>query len=146
MLRTVRKLVEFSLSEWLLLAQLLLGSLVAGVAIRWIELPRLIGLIIRGTKSRWLRRLPLLHDRHEVARLTILADLAAMVIHGQHRCLVRSLLLFWLLKTRHEPADMFIGINKEATSLYGHAWIETQGMVIGDTAEMTRRFATVLHF
>lgn len=146
MLRTLRKLVEISPSEWLLLTQLLLCSLGARVALRWIELPRLVGLIIRGTESRWLRHLPWHLDRHEVTRLTTLADLAARVIHGQGRCLTRSLLLFWLLNARQESSALFIGINKEGTSLHGHAWIETQGRVLEDSQEIAGRFAPMLRF
>lgn len=132
-LRKLRRLSEISPNDWLFLTQLVLFSLTVGVAVRLVALPRLIGCMARGAEHRWLGRLPLHHNGYEVARLAALADLAARVTHGQGRCLARSLLLFWLLKAHGEPAELLIGISKEAAALHSHAWIELRHRVIGDT-------------
>lgn len=50
------------------------------------------------------------------------------------------------LKARGEPAQLLIGVNKEASVLQAHAWIEAQGTVVGDSAAMAGRFATLLRF
>jgi hypothetical protein len=42
--------------------------------------------------------------------------------------------------------ELLIGISKEVAALYGHAWIETQGRVMGDSPEVIGRFATLLRF
>lgn len=146
MLKKLRRLAEFSPGERLLLLQLTVFSLAAGVGLRLGTLPRLMGFIARCVENRQLRCLPLLHSRYEAARLAVLADMAARVIPGQGRCLIRSLLLLWMLKARGEPVELFIGISKEATTLHGHAWIEAQGRVMGDSLEMTEHFVTLLRF
>jgi hypothetical protein len=105
-----------------------------------------MGFMARSTRNRWLGRFPVNHGCYEVAQLALLADIAARVTHGQGRCLGRSLLLFWLLKTRGEPAELLIGISKEAAALHSHAWIELNGRVIGDHPQLIRRFALLLRF
>ncbi len=144
MLRKLRRLAELSPGEWLLLSQLVAFSLAAGVGLRLMALPRLTAFIARCAEDRRLRRLPLLHSQYEVTRLATLADMAARVTHGQGSCLTRSLLLFWLLKARGEPVELLIGVNKETAALQAHAWIETQGRVLGDSPANTGCFATLL--
>jgi Transglutaminase-like superfamily len=100
----------------------------------------------RYTGHRWLGRFPVHQDCYEVTQLALLADIAAWVTHGQGRCLGRSLLLFWLLKVRGEPAELLIGIRKEAAVLHSHAWIELRGKVIGDHPQLIGRFALLLRF
>jgi hypothetical protein len=51
-----------------------------------------------------------------------------------------------LLKARGKPAELLIGISKEAAALYSHAWIELRSKVIGDTPQSIGRFALLLHF
>lgn len=144
MLRKLRRLAKLSPGEWLLLSQLVAYSLAAGVGLRFMTLPRLTGFIAQCAENRWLRRFPLLHGRYEVARLTTLVDLAAKVTRGQGRCLTRSFLLFWLFKIRGKSAELLVGVSKESAIFQAHAWIETQGRVVGDSPEMTGRFATLL--
>jgi hypothetical protein len=142
----LRRLSKISLNESLFLAQLVPFTLAARVAVKWVALPRLVGFMARCAGNRWLGRFPLNHGCSEVANLTRLADIAARVTHGEGRCLARSLLLFWLLKARGEPAELMIGISKEANSLHGHAWIQLRRRVIGDHPQLIRRFALFLRF
>ncbi len=144
MLRKLRRLAKLTPCEWLLLPQLVAFSLAAGVGLRFMALPRLMGFIAQCAENRWLRCLPLFHDRCEIAQLTTLVDLAATVTRGQGRCLTRSFLLFWLFKIRGKSAELLVGVSKESATFQAHAWIETQGRVVGDSPEMTGRFATVL--
>jgi Transglutaminase-like superfamily len=145
-LRKLRKLSEISLNEWLFLAQLVPFTLVARVAVKWVALPRLVGFMARYAGDCRIRRFPVNHGGYEVAHLARLADVAARITHGQGRCLGRSLLLFWLLKARGEPAELLIGISKEAAALHGHAWIQVRRKVIGDHPQIIRRFAILLRF
>ena len=142
--RKFRKLAEISPSEWLLLLQLFLFSLAAAVVLRLAGLSRFIGLMNRGATEPRLRFLPALHRRHEIARLSTLVELATRITHGQNRCLPRSLLMFWLLKARGEPARLVIGVSKVASTLESHAWIETEGTVMVDSPGLTRRFVPLL--
>lgn len=146
MLGKLYRLAELSPCEWLLLPQLVVFSLAVGVGLRCAALPRLVGFIAQCAENCWLRRLPLLHGRCEVAQLITLVDLAAKVTRRQGRCLTRSLLLFWLFKSRGKSAELLVGVSKESATLQAHAWIETQGRVVGDSPEMTGHFATLLRF
>jgi len=145
-LRKLRRLSEISLSEWLFLTQLVPLTLVARVAVKLVALPRLLGFMARYTGNRWLRWFPVHHGGYEVAQLAPLADLAARITYGQGRCLGRSLLLFWLLRVRGEPAELVVGIDKEAAALHSHAWIELRRRVIGDQPQFIRRFTLLLRF
>lgn len=144
MVRKLRKLATISASEWLLLPQLILFSLGAAVVLKIAGLSRLVGLMTQCAVERRLRSFPLLHRRHEIARLTTLVELTTRVTHGQKRCLPRSLLMFWLLKARGEPARLLIGVSKVASTLESHAWIETEGTVMVDSPVLTRRFVPLL--
>jgi Transglutaminase-like superfamily len=144
--RKLRRLSEIPLSEWLFLAQLVPFTLAARVAVRLVALPRLMRFMARYTGNRWLRCFPVNHGGYEVAQLAPLADIAARITYGQGRCLGRSLLLFWLLRVRGEPAELLIGIDKEAAALHSHAWIELRRRVIGDHPQFIRRFTLLLRF
>ncbi len=80
MLRKLRRLADVSPSEWLLLPQLALCALVVGIALRITTLPRLTGFIGRCAKNRRLRHFPFFHAQHQLTRLAILKETAAL--HG----------------------------------------------------------------
>lgn len=144
MLRKLRFLAKLSLAERLLLPQLVAFSLLVRAGLRCVPLRCLVSFLSRCAESRLLTFVPLLHGRYDWTRLVALADLATRMTHGQGRCLVRSLLVFWLLKARGEPAELVIGVCKEASALNSHAWIESQGKVMADSPDGVGRFATLL--
>jgi hypothetical protein len=144
MLRKLRRLTELSASELLVFFQLTAFAVAARLALTFLRLSRVTEFVARGANNRFLRSLPLFQNRYEITRLTRLADYAARATRPGGPCLVRSLLLFWLLKARGEAAELLIGVSKEASALNSHAWIETQGNIIGDSTEMAGRFATLL--
>ncbi len=146
MLRKLRRLSELSASELLVFFQLTAFAVAARFALTFLRLSRVMEFAARGANNRFLRCLPLCQIRYEIARLTRLADYAARATRPDGPCLLRSLLLFWLLKSRGEAAELLIGVSKEASALNSHAWIETQGNIIGDSTEMTGRFAPLLRF
>ncbi len=146
MLRTLRRLIEFSAAERLLLLQLFILSLVMETGLRLLPLPRLVRFLSIGANTTLLQRLPLLHKTSDWTRLAVLADLAARVTRGQGRCLVRSLLRFWLLRIRGESAELLIGVSREASVLHAHAWIEAPERTVGESAETAGRFTPLLRF
>jgi hypothetical protein len=144
MLSTLRRLADLTLVEHALLLQLTALSLGLRVALATMPLPRLISLLPRSASSSWLSQIPFLHTRCTPDRLLTLVDLATTVSHGDGRCLPRSLLLFWLLHARQESVELCIGVGKHNTTLEGHAWIERDGIVWGDTRSFTNRYAPFL--
>lgn len=144
MLRKLRRLADLSPGEWVLLLQLAVLSLALGLGLRLVPLSRLTTFLARWAESSPLQRLRFLHRTHEASRLANLADMAAVLIPGHGRCLMRSLLLFWLLKVRAEPVVLLIGVCKDASALLAHAWVELEERVIGDEARITGRYAPLL--
>jgi hypothetical protein len=61
-------------------------------------------------------------------------------------CLVRSLLLFWLLRMRDQRVNLCVGVRKERVTVRGHAWIEADGRVLVEEPLLSERFVTLLRF
>lgn len=146
MLRKLRRLSKLSAGELLVFFQLVLFALIARIALTIFALPRVTKIIAWGATNRFLRCLPLLLDRYEMMQLTRLADLAARGTRADGPCLIRALLLFWLLKCRREHASLLIGVRKEDGQFSSHAWIEFDGKVLGENEDGPFRFATLLRF
>src|SRR5919109_1227549 len=100
--RKLRRLAKLSAVEWLVLFQLVLSALIVMIAVRFLSLPRLINLLSQWAENRLVGRLPLFHSHFAEPQVTNLADIAAWVTHRQGRCLMRSLLLFWLFNARNQ--------------------------------------------
>src|SRR5918995_1394876 len=105
MLRKLRRLNELSSSELLIFFQLLFFALAAWVLLRFMPLPRLVHIVCLSAKNSLLRLLPFFHGSRHLVRLSLVADLAAKGLRSEGPCLLRSLLLFWLLKARGEHAE-----------------------------------------
>lgn len=50
-------------------------------------------------------------------------------------CLEKSLALWWLLRRRHIPADLRIGVRKDGGRLEAHAWVEAGGAVLSESGD-----------
>jgi hypothetical protein len=144
MLSKLRRLTDLPLVEQTLLLQLTVLLLGLRVALSAIPLPRLMSLFSRMASSPLLNRIPWLHIRCTLDRLVTLLDLATAVSLRNGGCLPRSLLLFWLLRARRQPASVCLGVTKEQTSLEGHAWVEQDGAVLGDTRSFIHRYTLML--
>src|SRR5437773_12172427 len=116
MLRKLRRLSELSASELLVFFQLTAFAVAARFALTFLRLSRVMEFAARGANNRFLRCLPLFQIRYEIKRLTRLADYAARATRPGGPCLVRSLLLFWLLKARGEARSEERRVGKECTS------------------------------
>jgi hypothetical protein len=83
------------------------------------------------------------YDTHQLASL---ASMAARCSLGAGHCLVRSLLLFWLLRIKGQPVNFCVGVRKERATVRGHAWIEADGQVLVEEPVLSERFVTILRF
>lgn len=59
----------------------------------------------------------------------------------QTTCLPRSLTLWWLLARRGVEAALRIGVRVEQGVFTAHAWVEVQGRVISDRADVRSLYA-----
>jgi hypothetical protein len=144
MLSALRRLANLTLVEHTLLLQLTALSFGLRVALTAVPIPRLTSLLSRIASSPLLGQVPVFHTHCTEDQLLAVIDLATTVSHGDGRCLSRALLLFWLLRARQESVDLCLGVSKHRAALEGHAWIERDGIVFGDTLSFTNRYALFL--
>ena len=144
MLRALRRVADLTLLEQAILLQFIACSLCLKVALSVVSLPRLVS-FLSGTRSHRVRKFVVfLHEDFEPAQLFPLIDLATRASHGVGRCLPRSLLLFWLLHANHRSVSVCLGVSKRLTALEAHAWVEQDGVVLGDTVSLIDRYTLVL--
>ena len=146
MLRKLQRLSKLSAGELLVFWQLFLLAVIARISLLFIALPRVTAFVVWGANQPFLRCLPLFHGHYQMTQLTCLADLAARGTRADGPCLIRSLLLFGLLKVRGEQAELLIGVRKDGPVFNSHAWIESDGKILGENGDGTLPFAPLLRF
>lgn len=145
-MKKLQRLADLSLRDWLLLPPFVLSALALVVAAKLAPLPNLIRFLDQSARQPWIARLPIvsrLRNQDELIRLT---GLAARIVQGPGCCLSRSLLRFWLLRARQEPAELLIGVAKDGNGLHSHAWIEQRGLAFGAAHESSQTFVPMLRF
>ncbi len=55
-------------------------------------------------------------------------------------CLKHSLVLWYLLRVRGIISEIGIGIERDCAQFSAHAWVECQGMILNDSADVHQRF------
>ena len=120
-------------------------------AIAWrLVLPVLKHAVPLRTLARWMSATPpLVSERSAMARRArvdaireLLAQGGRLVISGN--CLERSLLLYRFLGEAGAAPRLVMGVNREGTTLGGHAWVELDGEPLADAT--TGRFVPVMVF
>lgn len=142
----LQRLADLSRRDWLWLPPLILSALAIVMAVKLAPFPGIIRFLERSARHPWIAFLQIgnrLHDLEELVRLT---GLAARIVQGPGCCLSRSLLRFWLLRARQEPAELLIGVAKDGGLFQSHAWIEQRGLTIDAGHELSRTFVPVLRF
>ncbi|NGZ59942.1 MAG: hypothetical protein CV081_05500 [Nitrospira sp. LK265] len=146
MLSKLRRLADLPLIEQALFLQLTALSLGLRVALSCVPLHLVASFISRVASSSRIGQILIPHAHWTTDRLVALADLAAAASHRNSRCLSRALLLFWLLRARLQPVSLCLGVSKNQNSLEGHAWLEQDGVVLGDTLSFVSRYALLFRW
>jgi hypothetical protein len=60
---------------------------------------------------------------------------------GKDQCLVRSLVLQWMLARRGIASTLRLGVRRENGRMFAHAWVERAGEPVNDSAELVRDYA-----
>ncbi|MGH7164374.1 MAG: lasso peptide biosynthesis B2 protein [Nitrospiraceae bacterium] len=144
MVRKLRKLCNLGAAEHVLLVQLFVCALAAHVSLRVFDLPRITRFVARFADRQSLHLFPLGLHRCREDRLAILVHAAARLVNPRGSCLIRSLLLFWLFRCKHEPVALLVGVSKESGIFFSHAWVEHIGKVCDDPDNVARRFVPLL--
>jgi Transglutaminase-like superfamily len=118
---------------------------------RWLLLQALVLLpvakrALRLSGLRYLTRSTAGHEppgaqrAAEAQRVTRMVAAAARNGPWQATCLEQSVVLLWLLGRRGIPAQLRIGVRKQLEALEAHAWVESGGVVLNDSADVSERY------
>jgi hypothetical protein len=55
-------------------------------------------------------------------------------------CLIKSITLQKMLYRRNIPAQVYIGVNKTLAEIHAHAWVEVNGVAIGEAENVAENF------
>jgi hypothetical protein len=107
--------------------------LVADLGLRVLPFPRV---------DRWLS--PAVSARREdsvVGRLVWATEAAARHHLYPMRCLPKALCLRWLLGRHGIESELRIGVARQDGGLAAHAWVERQGIPVGEMSKVEDRFS-----
>jgi hypothetical protein len=91
--------------------------------VRRVELPLLIERLSRISRPA--------RSRHPARRLSRAVDRSLRIGSRRPTCLVKSLVLFRLLREQGDHAELVIGLPESPTSKDAHAWVELDGREVG---------------
>lgn len=142
-MRKLDRLRRLSLRDFVMLAQLVAFCGVIALALRAISWRRVSQMIVSGSRVRWLRRFPLFHLGYAIENLSSLVEMASSAC-PRNRCLVRSMVLLWLLRARGESAEVVLGVRKRAGIFEAHAWTVSERGLVGDQPEAIAEFEMLM--
>jgi len=87
--------------------------------------------------------LPLPSDLEREAALRAVRAVRSVELHGltDPNCLERSMTLWWMLRRDGIHGELHIGARKEGGRFEAHAWVELDGQVLNDGAEVHQHYA-----
>lgn len=135
-----RKFRELRWSERGFLAVAIGGLLAVGAALALLGFERSLAWLRRSSRPRQRRRA----EPEDIDRLRRQAHLIAIAArYGPYRatCLRRSLLLWWVARRRGFDPQLRIGVRRQSRTMTAHAWIELEGELLNDRAEVVANYA-----
>lgn len=96
--------------------------------------------------ARWAWRAPApsSDEAHVQSRVGLILRLSRLAGPADRDCLQRSLLLYRELSKGGADPVLVMGFRKDGGRLEGHAWVESRGRVVGDSAGEVGRYAGTL--
>jgi len=92
--------------------------------------------------ERWLSpKLSLRSEEAAVGRLVWATEAAARHHLYPMRCLPKAFCLRWLLGRHGIESELRIGVARQDGGLAAHAWVERQGIPVGEAAGVEDRFS-----
>ena len=137
----LEKLKNLSWLEWrtIMAASLLLP--ICGLFLKLLGLKRTQKLLCSDRI-----RAPVLSSEEAMEQAIQLAravDLTAMYGLYRANCLARSLVLYRFLQGSRINCYLRIGADLSRDGLFAHAWVEYEGVVLNDRADVVERFAVL---
>ena len=129
----LRKLLALSSQEAWLLAQAAVLLPAVRLALKFATVAQLQNLVDRALRTpRRLKTSP-----QATARMVRIAASRGLY---QFKCLDQSLVLRWLLRRQGVDARIVFGARKEDQQMEIHAWVEVDGVTIGEDDDVNHRF------
>jgi hypothetical protein len=79
----------------------------------------------------------------DIDRLVRMVNVAANRGVVRVTCLRRSLAVWWLLRRRGVASEIRIGVRREQGLFMAHAWVERDGLVLNDRADIAQSFVVL---
>ena len=79
----------------------------------------------------------------DIVRLVRMVNVAANRGIVRVTCLRKSLAIWWLLRRRGVASEIQIGVRREQDLFMAHAWVERDGLVLNDRADIAQSFAVL---
>lgn len=139
----MKNLSRFSLSNgiWFLKAYLLIP--VISVAMSLFGFAKVYDWITKTGVDKSRRFL--LNKQQKVAEKIYFCVEAACHYHFlRAQCLHRSLIGFYFLKQRGIRVNLCIGVTKDADAFQAHAWLEYEGMVLGESPQVQAVYSLLM--
>lgn len=135
----MQKLKALTVREWsfLLIALVMLPLTV--LALRLFGFRRFQHLLKQSESTQDTTSEPALNEAAKQAARMV--SVAARFGLCRATCLPQALTLVWLLRFAGLESQLRIGVRKEDETLKAHAWVEREGMVLNDSADVNQRFA-----
>jgi len=141
----LRRLRRLSVCDWIVLAQLVASGALIVVALRTLGWRRVSVALNSLSVTYPMRRFPGFHLLYQMDELDSLVDIASG-LSRRNRCLVRSIMLFWLLRARGESAELVFGVRKREGSFEAHAWTVSERGLVGDSEAAIAEFHPMMSF
>ena len=140
-----RRLGTLGPRQWVMLPQLVVLASMITVGLRIARFATVVDAVSRASRSSYLRWLPAFQNRCSIGDLVAVTGIASRVSF-RNRCLVRSLMLFWLMCARDEPAEIVLGVSKRGAEFRAHAWTLNHSGLLGEDPRTLEQFAVLAKF
>lgn len=130
----LRRLIQMPFADKVLLARAWFALLAVDLGVR---------LASFDAVQRFIERYAKAGGAQTPARLQALVRLAARHHLWKMACLPQALALRWLLAREGMLSVVIIGVRKQAGALEAHAWVELDGVALGEPADVRERFGVM---
>jgi len=132
----LRKLLQLSARETWLLAQAAVLLPTVRLALRFITVAQAQSVVERALRPQRPRQI----SPQAIARMVHIAAHRGLY---RCKCLDQSLVLGWLLRRQGIDARIVFGARKEDNQMEAHAWVEVEGVAIGEDDGEHQRFLPI---